>query len=287
MAEEIKPRTSTLNGRLWGARARDWADVQEGVVRPVYEAVFERTRVGVGVRYLDVGCGSGMAARLAAERGAQVSGIDAAEGLLAIARSRLLNPPMLEVARGKFRSDEMVEFQAVDATALPFPDASFDTVVCQFGIMFFPDKDKGHREAHRVVASGGRYLFSVWDSHRYNPIGPLITEILEGFFPHDPPQFYHVPFSYYRIDPIKESLDAAGFTDLTIAVLREIKIIPDVPTYARAVVLGNPLIDQIRARGGVDPERVIDALTKALPREFGTDPTRIPLQAIVFEAKSR
>jgi SAM-dependent methyltransferase len=118
MAEEIKPRTSTLNGRLWGARARDWADVQEGVVRPVYEAVFERTRVGVGVRYLDVGCGSGMAARLAAERGARVSGIDAAEGLLAIARSRLLIPPMLEVARGKFRSDEMVEFQAVEPEPL-------------------------------------------------------------------------------------------------------------------------------------------------------------------------
>jgi SAM-dependent methyltransferase len=198
-----------------------------------------------------------------------------------------LNLPMLEVARGKFRSDEMVEFQTADATALPFPDASFDAVVCQFGVMFFPDKDKGHCEAHRVLASGGRYLFSVWDSHRHNPIGPLITEILEGFFPHDPPQFYQVPFSYHRIDPIKDSLNAAGFTDLRIAVLRLIKIIPNVPAYARAVVLGNPLIDQIRARGGVDPERVIEALTKALPREFGTAPTRIPLQAIVFEAMRR
>jgi SAM-dependent methyltransferase len=198
-----------------------------------------------------------------------------------------LNPPMLEVARRKFHSDEMVEFQSSDATALPFADASFDAVVCQFGVMFFPDKDKGHREAHRVLVSGGRYLFSVWDSHRHNPIGPLITEILEGFFPNDPPQFYQVPFSYHRIDPIKESLDAAGFTDLRIAVLRVIKIIPNVPTYARAVVLGNPLIDQIRARGGVDPERVIEELAEALPREFGTAPTRIPLQAIVFEAMRR
>jgi SAM-dependent methyltransferase len=198
-----------------------------------------------------------------------------------------LNPPMLEVARGKFRPDEMVEFQPADATALPFPDASFDALVCQFGVMFFPDKDKGHREAHRVLVSGGRYLFSVWDSHGHNPIGPLITEILAGFFPHDPPQFYQVPFSYHRIDPIKDSLGKAGFADLRIAVLTLNKIVPDVPTYARAVVLGNPLIDQIRARGGVDPERVIDALTKALPRKFGTDPTRIPLQAIVFEVRRR
>ncbi len=153
--------------------------------------------------------------------------------------------------------------------------------------MFFPDKDKGHREAHRVLVSGGRYLFSVWDSHRHNPIGPLITEILAEFFPDDPPQFYQVPFSYHQIDPIKDSLGAAGFTDLRIAVLSLSKIIPDVPTYAQALVLGNPLIDQIRARGGVDPERVIEELADALPRKFGTDPTRIPLQAIVFEAKRR
>jgi hypothetical protein len=57
-----------------------------------------------------------------------------------------------------------------------------------------------------VLVSGGRYLFNVWDSHRHNPIGPLITEILEGFFAHDPPQFHQVPFSYHRIDPIKDSL---------------------------------------------------------------------------------
>jgi SAM-dependent methyltransferase len=198
-----------------------------------------------------------------------------------------LNPPMLEVARGKFRADEAVEFEPADATALPFPDASFDAVVCQFGVMFFPDKDKGHHEAHRVLASGGRYLFSVWDSHRHNPIGRLITDIMAEFFPHDPPQFYQVPFSYHRIDPIKDSLEATGFSDLGIAVVTLKKTVPDVATYARALVLGNPLIEQIRARGSVDPEQVIESLAEAIPREFGTDPVRLPLQAIVFEARRR
>jgi SAM-dependent methyltransferase len=191
-----------------------------------------------------------------------------------------LNPPMLEVASGKFRADEMVEFRPADATALPFADSSFDAIVCQFGVMFFPDKDKGFREAHRV-------LFSVWGSHRHNPIGRLITETLAGFFPEDPPQFYQVPFGYHRIDPIKDSLDDAGFSDLRIAVLSLNKLVPDVATYARALVLGNPLVDQIRARGSVDPERVIEALAEALPREFGTDPVRVPLQAIVFESRRR
>ena len=136
-----------------------------------------------------------------------------------------------------------------------------------------------------MLVSGGRYLFSVWGSQQHNPIGRLITEILAGFFPHEPPQFDQVPFGYHRIDPIKDSLDAAGFSDLRIAVLSLKKTVPDVATYARALVLGNPLIEQIRARGCVDPQRVIEALAEAIPREFGTDPVRLPLRAIVFEAR--
>jgi ubiquinone/menaquinone biosynthesis C-methylase UbiE len=101
-----------------------------------------------------------------------------------------LNPPMLDVARGKFRPDEPVELKPADAQDLPFPDAGFDAVVCQFGIMFYPDKDKAYREVFRVLRPGGRYLFSVWDSHRYNPFGRIGNEVAERFFPADPPPFY-------------------------------------------------------------------------------------------------
>jgi len=198
-----------------------------------------------------------------------------------------LNPPMLDVARGKFRPEEQVRFEPADATVLPFADHSFDAVVCQFGVMFFPDRDGAYREVRRVLASGGGYVFSVWDSHRHNPIGRLITDLLADFFPADPPQFYQVPFGYHRIDPIKEALDEAGFGEITIAVVKRNPKVADLPGYARALVYGNPLIDQIRARGGVDPERVVDALTETLPRESGSDPLHIPLQAIVFEASSR
>ena len=75
-----------------------------------------------------------------------------------------LNPPMIDVARTKFNVGEQVEFQLADATALPFPDGAFDAVIFQFGVMFFPDKDKSYREVNRVLArAGGRYVFSVWD----------------------------------------------------------------------------------------------------------------------------
>ena len=108
MSVELKPRTADINGRLWGARASDWANIQEGTVRPVYEAVLERTHVKSGTRYLDVGCGAGMAAQIAAARGAQVSGIDAAEALLDIAR--------LRTPGGDFRLGDLEE--------LPFEDAA-------------------------------------------------------------------------------------------------------------------------------------------------------------------
>src|SRR5262245_55217268 len=97
-----------------------------------------------------------------------------------------LNPPMLEIARTKFRPGEQVEFQPADATALPFADGSFDAVICQFGVMFFPDKDKSYREAFRILPPGGRYLFNVWDSHRHNPAGRIAHEVIGSFFPHDP-----------------------------------------------------------------------------------------------------
>jgi SAM-dependent methyltransferase len=172
-----------------------------------------------------------------------------------------------------------------DATELPFADQTFDAVVCQFGVMFFPDKDKSYREAFRVLAPGGQYLFNVWDSHHYNAFGRIVHELVGRLFPDDPPQFYKTPMSCHEIDPIKEGLIKAGFTDLAIAVIRLDKVIPDLAAFARATVLGNPLADQIRARGGVDPERVIEMLIEEFRREFGTSPSRMPLQAIVFSAK--
>src|SRR3954452_25612764 len=110
---------------------------------------------------------------------------------------------MLAIAQTKFQPEEHVDFRPADATALPFADNSFDAVVCQFGVMFFPDKPKSYHEALRVLAPGGKYLFNVWDANRYNPFGRIAHEVAGRFFESDPPQFYRAPFSYPHIDPIK------------------------------------------------------------------------------------
>ena len=92
-----------------------------------------------------------------------------------------------------------------------------------------------------------------------------------------------MPFGYHRIDPIKEALLGAGFGGLRIDVVRLEKAVPSAAAFARGTVLGNPLVEQVRARGG-EPERVVEAVAGAFRREFGPDPGRMPLQAIVFEA---
>lgn len=195
-----------------------------------------------------------------------------------------LNPPMLSVAQAKFRpAGERIEFRPADATALPFPDGAFDAIACQFGAMFFPDKPQSYREARRVLAPGGRYLFSVWDSHRYNAFGRITHEIVTRLFPSDPPAFYRTPFGYHEIDPIKEALIEAGFAPLGITVVPSRASVADLPGFVQGLVYGNPVVDQIRARGG-EPDRVVAELKEAIGAEIRAGQGMLSLQAIVFEA---
>lgn len=235
---------------------------------------------------------SDIAQRVAACRPARVLEIAAGTGILTRhlrdvlpSHVRLtatdLNLPMLEVARTKFRPAEQVEFQPADAMALPFADASFDAVVCQFGVMFFPDKDRAYREVYRVLVPGGRYVFNLWDSHRHNAFGRIAHEVIGRLFPDDPPPFQSVPFSY-RFEEAKDSLIDAAFTDINAVVLRLEKDVPDLTVLARGLVYGSPIIDQVRTRGGVEPGEIVAAMVQEYRGEYGMEPWRMPLQATVI-----
>ena len=196
-----------------------------------------------------------------------------------------LNAPMLERAQSKFGPGEQVEFQTADAMVLPFRDASFDAIVCQFGVMFFPDKDRCNREVFRVLDPGGSYLFNVWGGFDDNPFGRIAYEVVAGFFPGDPPQFYKVPYSCAAIAPLRDSLEAAGFEDIEVTEVVRRGVIPDARAFADGLIYGNPAIGEIRARGGVDPDRLVEAVAEALRREFGADPGRMPMKIYVYQAQ--
>src|SRR5687768_13605652 len=193
-----------------------------------------------------------------------------------------ISDSMMDVARAKFLPHEQVTFQIADATALPFDDEAFEAVVCQFGVMFF-DKDAAFREVHRTLKRGGKYLFSVWDSRHYNPFASVTFEVMKRFFPSNPPQFLEQPVSCFEIDPIKEALIRSGFGQIAIRVQRREHDLVDVMAFARGLVF-SPVIEEIREHGEGDPERIVEALAEALTRAYGANPTRYPMQAILFEA---
>jgi SAM-dependent methyltransferase len=237
--------------------------------------IAKRAATGAPSRVLETAAGSGIVTRALRDALPVDADLTATD----------LNPAMLDVARTKFHAGENVVFQPADAMALPFPDESFDTMVCQFGVMFYPDKDKGYREAHRLLTRGGRYLFSVWDAHHHNSFGRIVHEVTGSFFPTDPPRFYEVPFSYHQIDPIKESLLASGFHGINVTVDRHHRPIDDISSFARGCVYGNPVYDQIRQRGGATPSDIQAAVAAVMRQEFGGEPGLVPMQAIVFEAR--
>lgn len=195
-----------------------------------------------------------------------------------------LNAPMLDWARSKFAVDENVSFATADAMALPFDAAAFDLVVCQFGVMFFPDKVSAFRETSRVLENGGTYLFNVWARLEDNAFARLAHIVTSEFFPADPPGFYRVPFSYADPGEVVRDLSAAGFSNIGHEHLRITKAIGDMHGFATGLVFGNPLIDEIRSRGNVSPDEIAGRLEDRLIEEFGQNPSVMEIEAIVFSA---
>lgn len=190
-----------------------------------------------------------------------------------------LNQAMLDIAAAR-GLPARVSLQAADAQALPFRDASFDLLACQFGVMFFPDRIGAYHEARRVLRPGGRFLFNVWDRLEHNPVSELLGNTVAALFPADPPSFYRrVPFGYYDIARIEAELETAGFTDILIET---VVLSSRVDARAAAVGLcqGSPMGAEIEARGG-DLAAVADAAAAALAPFDGRD---MPISAHVISA---
>src|SRR5207249_1888286 len=123
-----------------------------------------------------------------------------------------LNQAMLDEASA-VGTRRPVEWRQADAMELPFADGAFDAVVCQFGVMFFPEKPKAFSEARRVLRPGGEFIFSVWDRIEQNEFADTVTTALESLFPGDPPRFMvRTPHGYYNLPTIERDLANGGFT---------------------------------------------------------------------------
>jgi 2-polyprenyl-3-methyl-5-hydroxy-6-metoxy-1,4-benzoquinol methylase len=217
MTQTHSPRTSLANGRLWGNRAQDWADIQEAQCRAAYEAVFDGLSLDAGKRLCDVGCGAGLAALLASERGAHVSGMDAAEGLLGIARQR--------VPSGEFHQGDVEE--------LPFADGTFDVVTGFNAFQFAANPVAALREAKRIAKPTGRIVVLTWG----NPQGmeaAAIVGALKGLLP-PPPPGAPGPFALSDETALRAFAQGAGLTAMDVTDVDCEWRYPDLDTALRGL----------------------------------------------------
>jgi SAM-dependent methyltransferase len=196
-----------------------------------------------------------------------------------------LNQPMLDRAAARQPGDARVSWRQADAMALPFAEQTFDAVACQFGVMFFPDKVAGFREARRVLRSGGQLLFNVWDRIAENEFADVVTEALAARFPSDPPRFMaRIPHGYGDTDRVRADLGAAGYKSLAAETVVRTSRANSAHDVAVAYCQGTPLRNEIEARPGAPLMEATDLAAEALRQRFGSGPIEGRIQAHVFRA---
>ena len=196
-----------------------------------------------------------------------------------------LNQPMLDYAANKQGPDNRITWRQADALALPFDDASFDAVVCQFAVMFFPDRVAGYAEARRVLKPDGRFLFNVWDQIEANEFAHVVTEAAASVFPDDPPRFLaRTPHGYHDVKLIRDELGKAGFPQVSISTLEETSYAPSPRHPAVAYCQGTPLRNEIETRDASLLGHVTDRATEAIAARFGNGPVAGKIRGYVVEA---
>jgi len=182
-------------------------------------------------------------------------------------------------------SSSRLSWQKADAQALPFPDGTFDAVICQFGVMFFPDKQKAYREARRVLKPGGRFIFNVWDRIEHNEFADLVTTAVAEMFTGDSPRFLaRTPHGYHDKQAVIAEVKSAGFGHVAVETLTRRSVAPSYRDPAIGYCQGTPLRNEIEAR---DANRLVEATEAAASKisaRFGNGPVDGMIQAHVITA---
>lgn len=198
-----------------------------------------------------------------------------------------LNQPMLDRAAARLKQVGHVAWRQADALALPFDDESFDAVACQFGVMFFPDKIRGFKEARRVLKRGRPFVFNAWDHIARNELVAVVSDALEQLFPDDPPRFMaRTPHGYHDADEIRRHLGEAGFNDIVIDTVRARSRAASAYDAAFAYCQGTPWRGELESRGGAAGlQKATQHAAAALTGRFGEGPIEGGIAALVVIAR--
>ena len=196
-----------------------------------------------------------------------------------------LNQPMLDYA-AKIGTGRPVTFQQADVMQLPFADDSFDAVVCQFAVMFFPDQTGAYTEIRRVLKPGGTFLFNTWDKIEANEFADVVTQALGTLFPTDPPLFLdRTPHGHHDPKPFQRRLADAGFrTPAAFEAVEARSNAAHARDPAIAYCQGTPLRDEIVARDPNGLGRATDVAATAITQQFGETNIDGLVRGFVFTA---
>lgn len=249
------------------------------IFEPYAADLVNRLRARPLSRVLEIAAGTGVVTRVLASALPESATIVATD----------LNQAMLDQA-STVGTKRAVEWRQADAMQLPFQNATFDAVVCQFGVMFFPEKPKAFSEAHRVLRRGGVFIFNVWDRIEENEFADTVTVELESVFPKDPPRFLaRTPHGYHDCGHIARDLANSGFTVSpridTVAARSRAKSARE---PAIAYCQGTPLRNEIETRDAARLGEATDVAAEAIAKRFGRGAVDGKIQAhiVTIEADS-
>ena len=223
---------------------------------------------------LEVACGTGVVTRALAASLPAACAITATD----------LNAAMVAHAE-RVGTVRPVTWRQADVMALPYANACFDCVVCQFGAMFFPDRVAAYREIRRVLRPGGMFLFNVWNGIEHNEFADVVTKAVGALFPDGPPLFLaRTPHGHGRPAEIESEVEAAGFARCSLSRRDDVSCADGPHVPAIAYCQGTPLRNEIEARDPGGLERATAAATAALRARYGDGPIEGRISALVAAA---
>jgi ubiquinone/menaquinone biosynthesis C-methylase UbiE len=235
--------------------------------------VAKRIDPGSVATVLEIAAGTGHVTRHIRERilpSAKLIASDISDEMLAVAKKKLGN---LNIG-----------WQHIDAQQLPFIDNSIDLVVCCFGYMFFPDKQKALAEVHRVLKPGGHFIFTTWDKLENNPASYTSRRVAKQYMEEPLAASYDLPTSMNDDIGIRSLLQDAGFSKLLVEKLRLLSAVPSAKEAALGFVQGGGIYDEIRKRKSGSIDEIKTRLEKELADQFGDAPMIVPISALINQA---
>ena len=196
-----------------------------------------------------------------------------------------LHQAMLDHAISRMPPLSNVSWQTADAMALPYQDASFDVAICQFGVMFFPDRVASYREIARVLSSNGTWIFAVWDDVESNEFAQTVTNAAATVFPENPPTFLpRVAYGYHDTEAIRHELTEAGFSNVRIETVAHLSVAESARVPAVAYCQGTPLRNEIEDRNPELLAKTTEVATEHIVERFGAAEVSGKIRAHIISA---